>query len=154
MIPIWENRRAPTHRRWVGVIVLLLGTIDTTLERSFALDDIYLLCKGSITVVSAGVTPMPDQEIAMHIMSDRVNPSGNDYIYSREMQICRRTIDDFYFDSQSCSGRVDLSKPRTFGTFNKVTGKLEIASENHLPNGSIWTTKGKFICKKTEPLIK
>ena len=71
-----------------------------------------------------------------------------------DMQICRQTFDEFYFDSQSCSGGSDLSRPRDYGTFNKISGKLDLSNEPHVKNGPILLMRGQFICKKTEPLMK
>jgi hypothetical protein len=149
------SRRGRDHWQRIGVFCLALGAINAVFERAFAVDDTYLLCKGSISVISTSVTtPVKDQEIALHIMSNRVNISGNNYFNTVEMQICRQTADDFYFDSQSCSGRADLSRPRNYGTFNKITGKMDLSSENYLPNSLLLLTRGQFICKKTEPVMK
>jgi hypothetical protein len=146
-----------TLARWphIGGIVLVLGTISAIFEQTFAVGDAYFLCKGSIGVISTSVTtPVEGEEIAMHITPDRVNISGNAYFGAVETRICGQTADEFYFDSQTCSGSVDLSRPRGYGTFNKITGRLDLSSENHFPNVPILLTRGQFICKKTEPVMK
>jgi hypothetical protein len=123
-------------------------------EQTFAVDDAYFLCKGSISVISISVTtPVEGEEIAIHITPDRVNISGNAYFGAVETQICRQTADEFYYDSQTCSGSVYLSR-RSYGTFNKITGKLDLSREDHSPNIPILLLRGQFICKKTEPVMK
>jgi hypothetical protein len=142
----WSNRSG-----WQR-IVLVLGAIGVASQLAFALDDTYLRCKGSIDFFyESGVQSEQIQEIAAHIVQGRVSFTGNKFLSGTDIEICRFT-DDMYFDSQSCKEDrvVDLSRPRQYGTLNKITGELHLSSEG--PKRRF--VQGSFICKKVEPLMK
>jgi hypothetical protein len=146
-----------THHRnvngWerIKVIVLVLAAIGAP-QSAFCLDDTYLHCKGAIEFVyESGVQSEVKQEIAAHVLQGRVSFTGNKFLSGTDIEICRFT-DDMYFDSQSCKEDrvVDLSRPRQYGTLNKITGELHLSSEG--PKRRF--AQGSFTCKKLEPLMK
>ena len=130
----------------------MLGAIDIAPQPAGALDDAYLRCKGVIAIFyDTGVESLEKQEIAAHVMQDRINFSGNSLLSGTDIQICRQSTDDFYFDSQSCKGGpVDLSSPREYGTLNKITGELHLSKEAP----KLHFAQGSFFCKRTEPVLK
>ena len=94
---------------------------------------------------------MEKQEIAAHVTDGRINLSGNAFLSGTYIEICNQSMDQFYFDSQSCNGgRADLSRRREYGTLNKITGELHFSKESP----ELFLVQGEFICKKTEPLMK
>jgi len=135
----------------LGLILLLFGAVGATSERAVALDDTYLLCKGSIaTYLVNEQAPPRDEELAVHIESDKVNISGTP-ISGVNMQICRQTADKVDFYSQSCTEVPESYVNRTYGTFNRITGNL-VATVT--PSRSFEMLQGKFVCRKTEPMMK
>ena len=90
-------------RVYLGLILLVLGAIGATSEPAVAHDDSDLLCKGSIvTYLVNGQAPSRDQELAVHIESDKVNISGTS-INSTNMQICMQAQDKISFYSRPCT---------------------------------------------------
>jgi len=156
------NRRGA--RQCVGVTLCLLGAICTGSEQAVAFDETYLVCNGSITVHSYELTTVDKQEIAVHISGDRISFSGNAYLGGTNIEICEPNADypsrdEPRFDSQSCtSNTVDLSRPRQYGTFNTITGKLVLSNEEPQPQSRAYfvppLTQGQFVCRKKEPLVK
>ena len=135
----------------LGLILLLFGAVGATSERVVALDDTYLFCKGSIaTYLVNEQAPPRDEELAVHIESDKVNISGTP-ISGVNMQICRQTADKVDFYSQSCTEVPESYVNRTYGTFNRITGNL-VATVT--PSRSFEMLQGKFVCRKTEPMMK
>ena len=120
----------------------------TTPVQLFALDETYLRCKGTITIhFEDGVQTLENEEIAAHIDQDRINFTGNMLIVGPNIPICTHNTDGFYFDTQSCvqGGPVDPSKPRRYGTFNKITGEVRLSNdEPKMP-----FAEGRFNCKAT-----
>jgi hypothetical protein len=140
-----------TGKFCAGVASVLL--IITVPVRLVALDETYLRCKGTLSVFyESGVQSLENQEIAAHIVRDRINFSGNTLLVGADIPICTQRTDDFYFDSQSCKegGPIDLSRPRQYGTVKKVTGELHLSNET--PKLSL--AQGSFICKRAEPVMK
>jgi hypothetical protein len=139
-------------RQSIGAMPLMLVAIGAASQAAFALDDTYLRCKGSIAIfLESGVQSVEKQEISAHVMRDTINFMGNNLLGGKDIQICRQSTDDFYFDSQSCKGGpVDLARPREYGTLNKITGELHLSNE--APKLAL--AQGSFICKKAEPLMK
>jgi hypothetical protein len=138
--------------KFCAVVASVLLTITAPVQL-VALDEAYLSCKGTIAVFSeSGVQFLENQQIAAHIVRDRINFSGNNFLVGADIPICTQRTDDFYFDSQSCKegGPVDLSRPRQYGTVNKVTGELHLSNEvPRLP-----LAQGSFICKRAEPVMR
>jgi hypothetical protein len=117
--------------KFCPVVASALLTVTAPVQL-IALDETYLRCKGTIYVYyETGVQSLENQEIAAHVLPDRINFSGNSLILGTDIPICRQSTDEFYFDSQSCKegGPVDLSRPRQYGTVNKVTGELHLSNE-------------------------
>jgi hypothetical protein len=146
-----------THRRVggraFGPSVSVLIEIWVASQPAVALGDTYLRCKGAITILyESGVQSLEEQEIAAHVLRDRINFSGNHLLRGRDIQICKQSTDDFYFDSRTCEegGPVDLSRPREYGTLNKITGELSLSNEE--PRRPL--AQGSFVCKPTEPVVK
>ena len=87
----------------LGLILLLFGAVGATSERAVAFDDTYLLCKGSIaTYLVNEQAPPRDEELAVHIESDKVNISGTS-ISGTNMQICMQAQDKISFYSRPCT---------------------------------------------------
>jgi hypothetical protein len=138
--------------KFCPVVASALLTVTAPVQL-IALDETYLRCKGTIYVYyETGVQSLENQEIAAHVLPDRINFSGNSLILGTDIPICRQSTDEFYFDSQSCKegGPVDLSRPRQYGTVNKVTGELHLSNE--APKQSL--AQGSFVCKRMEPVMK
>jgi hypothetical protein len=77
-----------THHwsNWSGWqrIVLVLGAIGVASQLAFALDETYLRCKGSVAIFyESGVQSVEKQEIAAHVVQDRVSFSGNIFFQER-----------------------------------------------------------------------
>jgi hypothetical protein len=152
--------RRGRERRKMGVGVIVLALVPIAMPSSqvaFGLDDTYLQCTGSVSILREdGVQSVEKQEIAAHVIGELINFSGNALLKGSDIQICRRSTDDLYFDSQSCTGGpVDVWREREYGTLNKITGELHLTNEapprNKLPPLFL---EGTFICKKVEPLIR
>jgi hypothetical protein len=141
----------PRRTKNVGAILLVIVRLGLASQLAVALDDTYLRCKGSVAIFrETGVETIDKQEIAAHVMEDRISVSGNGLLLGTDIPICRHT-DEFYFDSQSCEGGpVDLSRRREYGTLNKITGELHLSNQSP----QLFLVQGSFICKKTEPLMK
>ena len=135
----------------VGIFGASIFALSTH-TKSQPLSDTYLRCKGSIAIFRQwGVETVDKQEIAAHVMEDRINFSGNGLLLGTDIQICRHATDEFYFDSQSCEGGpADLSRRREYGTLNKITGELHLSNESP----QLFLVQGSFMCKKTEPMMK
>jgi hypothetical protein len=141
-----------SSRKNIGATLLVIVAVGVASQPAVALEDTYLRCQGSVAIfLESGVQTVETQEIAAHVMEKRINLSGNDLLKGTDIQICRQSTDEFYFDSQSCNGgRVDLSRRREYGTLNKITGELHLSNESP----QLFLVQGAFICKKTEPLMK
>ena len=138
-------------RVYLGLILLVLGAIGATSEPAVAHDDSDLLCKGAIvTYLVNGQAPSRDEELAVHIESDKVNISGTS-ISGTNMQICIQTQDKISFYSRPCTEVSEAYVTRTYGTLNKITGNLVVAVT---PSRSFDMLQGKFGCRKTEPIMK
>jgi hypothetical protein len=138
--------------RSIGAMLLLLSATDVAFQVAFALDDTYLRCKGTITILyESGVQSFTEEEIAVHVVQDRLNFSGSHLLKSSQIQICN-SADDVYFDSQTCKegAPVDLSRPREYGTLNKITGELHFSNE--APKRPL--VQGSFVCRRVEPVVK
>jgi hypothetical protein len=152
------KHRGPSRWQHISLLILLVAQISVASRRSFALEDTYLLCKGSISIMtpSGSLTSYDKQQLAVHVMRDRIKFSGNDFL-GGEAQICRPSTDEFNFDSESCKGVSDRdlfsSPPRIYGIFNNITAELHLSSEFWFPNGPL-NSHGKFMCGKVEPLIR
>jgi hypothetical protein len=134
-----------------ALVLLVLGTISATSEPAVAHDDTYLLCKGSIvTYLVNGQAPSRDEELAVHIESDKVNISGTS-ISGTDMQICMQALDKISFYSRPCTEVSEASVTRTYGTLNKITGNLVVTVT---PSRSFDMLQGKFVCRKTEAIMK
>ncbi len=84
----------------IGATLLLIVAVGVASQLAVALDDTYLRCKGSVAIFrESGVQTVEKQEIAAHVMEDRINLSGNDLLKGTDIQICRQSTNDFYFDS-------------------------------------------------------
>jgi hypothetical protein len=135
-----------------GTVAAVLLAV-TTASQVVARGDAYLRCKGTITVYyESGLQSLENEEIFAHVMHDRINFSGNHLLLGWDIRICRKSSDEFYFDSQSCKegGPVDLLRPRQYGTLNKVTGELNLGSE--IPKEPF--AEGSFACHSIQPVIK
>jgi hypothetical protein len=78
--------------------------------------------------------------------------SGNRILIGKDIRICTPDDDQPSFDSQTCSGRVDLDKERQYGTYNKITGAMNLT--NVLPPPVGLRVEGSFKCKQTVPRLK
>jgi hypothetical protein len=129
-------------------VALLLCLVSASWSHA-AEDDTYLLCKGSIvTYLVNGQEPSRDEELAVHIESDKVNISGTS-ISGTNMQICGKISDKIDFYNQSCNEVPESYVNRTYGLFNKITGNLVVTVT---PSRSFNMLQGKFVCRKTEPI--
>jgi hypothetical protein len=138
-------------RVYLGLMLLVFSAIGATSEPAVALDDSYLLCKGSIvTYLVDGRAPSRDEELAVHIESDKINISGTS-ISGTNMQICSHISDKIAFYNQPCTEVPESYVTRTYGIFNKITGNLVVTVT---PPRSWNMLQGKFVCRKTEPLMK
>jgi hypothetical protein len=147
--PIFQSLTRLNRCAAVAVVVLAA----TGAAEVVAHDDTYLRCKGTIAIFyERGLQSLENQVIFVHVLQDRINVSGNSLLAGWDIQICRKSTDEFYFDSQSCKegGPVDLSRPRQYGTLNKVTGGLSLSNE--APSSRF--TEGSFVCQRTEPVMK
>ena len=141
------------HWQNIGAILSVIVAIGLSSQLAVALDDTYLRCKGSVALFGASGTERAEkEEIAAHVTKDRINFSGNVLLVGTDIQICKDT-EDLYFDSQSCrGGPVDLSRPREYGTLNKITGELHLSNES--PKLPFFLAQGSFTCNKAEPLMR
>jgi hypothetical protein len=118
--------------------------------------DVYLKCTGYIVVHSDSGVPQTqeNQEIAAHITRGVINFSGNPLLLGENIKLCTpiRTADQSYFDSESCSGQSRNDPKRKYGTFNKITGKLQLT--NQLEGTPTPLVEGTFKCTTVEPLVK
>ena len=149
-----SDRCASTRRQRLGIIILMFGVISAAFAPAFALEDTYLRCKGSITrSASSGRLPRENTELALHITAKGVNISDNaENITASNMRICSQYQNQFTFNSQSCALTSQFPRPRTWGTYNTITGNLQVTMA---PDSVLQELlNGEFICSKTQPLMK
>lgn len=140
-----------TVRHLVAAFVaLLLCVCDGAV--SAGVGDAYLQCKGNISIFpnSGPVQVVDNQQIAAHIRSAEINFSGSRLLLGENIQICTPSTDQPYFDSESCDRLRRKAKKRKYGTYNKITGALDLTNE--VSEGNVSFVEGSFKCTKTEPL--
>jgi hypothetical protein len=124
-------------------------------DNSIASEETYLKCEGTISIFKDGPFQLVEkQEIAAHVKNQRIGFSGNDFLSGEGIQICTTGAsgDQPYFDSESCDGGTRNDPKRKYGTYNKITGALDLTNEVSA-NGVAFIT-GRFNCVKTEPVVK
>lgn len=117
-------------------------------------NDVYLQCKGEISIFkdSGPLQILDKQEIVVHIKGEKINFSGNGLLFGENIQICTLSTDQPYFDSESCEGQSRKDKKRKYGTYNKVTGALDLT--NQISENNVAFITAHFKCVKAEPLMK
>ena len=124
-------------------------------DNSITSEEAYLECQGTISIFKDGPLQLVEkQEIAAHIKNKRIGFSGNDLLSGDGIQICTTgaSADQPYFDSESCGNDPRNDPKRKYGTYNKITGTLDLTN-GVSANGVAFIT-GRFKCVKTEPVVK
>ena len=141
-------------RSLIAALVTLLLVDCSKSASSIAADDVYLQCKGDISVFrdSGGLQTEGNQEIAAHIKRGKINFSGNSLLLGENIQICTPSADQPTFDNESCQGQSRTDPKRKYGTYNKVTGVLDLT--NQVSDSNVAFIEGRFKCARAEPLLK
>ena len=116
--------------------------------------DVYLQCKGKLTIHTGALPIIKETEdIALHI-KDRaiVHVSGNSFIATATAAVCKaasrsESPDELRFDNRSCTGRA--SGTGVYGTYNRILRRLEISDDSLA--GNIWLRDGVFSCAQAHP---
>lgn len=142
-----------TLRSLIATLVTLLLVACSKSASSVAADGVYLQCKGEISIFKdSGLQTEDNQDIAAHIEGGKINFSGNSLLLGENIQICTPSADQPYFDSESCQGQSRTDSKRKYGTYNKVTGVLDLT--NLVSANNVDLIQGRFKCIKAEPLLK
>ena len=119
----------------------------------------YFKCRGEVTIIVNTLNPtMENEEVAVSITGNRISFSGSRYFGGENILICppgyiSASTDQPYFDSDSCRGAIGANiTKRTYGTFNKITGKLQLSEE--IRRDGITYVRGSFNCSRAVPLLK
>lgn len=144
----------PTIMRFlIAAVVAPIVLAYSQPAHSIAGDNVYLRCKGTIAIHGSQPTQIEDkQEIVVHIKSGKISFSGNILLIGENIQICTPSKPQPYFDSETCEGRSRKDRKRKYGTFDKVTGALDLTNE--IWEGDTAFISGRFTCSRAEPLIK
>jgi hypothetical protein len=134
------------------MLVTLLVCACSKSASPLAVADVYLQCKGDISILkTSGPQILDMQEIAVHLKDGKINFSGNGFLLGENIQICTPLTDQLYFDSESCKGESRKDKKRNYGTYNKITGVLDLT--NQISENNVTLITGRFKCTKTKPLM-
>lgn len=143
----------------IRLLAVLLGTslvvACSKAANSIASEDAYLKCEGEVSILKSGPLQIVEkQEIAAHIKNGRISFSGNNLLSGDNIQICTTgtSADQPYFDSESCNNRAKNDRKRKYGTFNKITGALDLTNEIHENDVALIT--GHFKCENVVPVVK
>ena len=144
-----------TTRFLVAVFGILLVVACSKPDNAISPEETYLKCEGTISIFKDGPLQLVEkQEIAAHIKNKRIGFSGNDLLSGEGIQICTTGTsgDQPYFDSESCDGRARNDPKRKYGTYNKITGALDLT--NGVSANGIAFITGRFKCVRVEPVAK
>lgn len=140
-------------RSTIAAVIVPLTFAYSQAAHSVTADDVYLRCKGGASIFrDSGMQIVEKQEIAAHIKNGKISFSGNGLLLGENIPICTLSKDQPYFDSESCEGSSRFGKKRKYGTYNKITGALDLTNERSENNVALIT--GHFKCAKAEPLMK
>lgn len=116
--------------------------------------DVYLQCKGKLTIHSGALPIVNEAEnIALHIKDRAIlYVSGNSFITTATAAVCKAASrseapDELRFDSRSCTDRA--SGTGVYGTYNRILRRLEISDDSRA--GNIWLRDGVFSCAQAHP---
>ena len=113
--------------------------------------DVYLDCRGSVSVRRGGVlTDYKDQQIAMHIAGDKISFSGNIYLATDSVCDTGNAKDEIYFETSACE-LTPKTTEHVFGKLNKITGVLFVSYDSNY-GGTKRSNFGDFVCRKVDPL--
>ena len=139
-------------RSLIVVLVTLVACACSKSASPLVVGDVYLLCEGDISIFrTSGLQIEDKQKISVHLKNGEINFSGNPFLLGENIQICTPSTDQPYFDSESCEGNSRKDKKRNYGTYNKVTGVLDLT--NLISENDVSEITGHFKCTKTVPLM-
>ncbi len=142
-----------TFRPYFALHIVLIVVCTAVYGNASAGDDVYLHCKGDISVFRAsGLQTFGNETISVHIKDGHINFSGNPLLLGENIQICTPSQDEPYFDSETCVGQSRKDRKRKYGTYNKITGVLNLTNEIY--DSSIAFIEGRFKCETAVPLVK
>ena len=135
-----------TTRFLVAVLGTLLVVACSKSDNLIASEEAYLKMAPSIGREA--------RDRCTHIKNKRISFSGNDLLSGEGIQICTTgaSVDQPYFDSESCDNDPRNDPKRKYGTYNKITGALDLTNE--VSANSVALITGRFKCVKTEPVAK
>ena len=155
LIQTLASLHMPTTTFWphlaLNIALIVIGT--AAYANTFAGDDVYLQCKGDISIFkTGGLQTVDNQKIAVHIKDGQITFSGNSLLLGENIQICTPSKDEPYFDSETCVGKSRKDRKRKYGTYNKITGALNLTNEIY--DSSTALIDGRFECTTTIPVVK